>query len=182
MSANQALERLIEPAVAANGCYLERVISRTAGKRRLVRVVVDHPGGLPLDLVAQVSRAVSRVLDTSDALGDAPYVLEVTSPGVDRPLTLPRHWEGNLGRLVEVTTAAGDAVSGRITSADPTGAELDVAGHARRFEYADVARAVIQIEFSRMATADLGDDVEQSNLAEFVGEPPGTYDPANEDE
>ncbi len=182
MPANQALERLLEPAVTAQGCYLEAVISRTAGKRRLVRVVVDHPGGLPLDLVAQVSRAVSRALDESDLLGDGPYVLEVTSPGVDRPLTLPRHWEHNLGRLVELSTLAGELITGRITGADQLGAELDVAGRSRRVAFADVRRAVVQVEFSRMAAVDLGDDAEQSDLAEFVGENPGTDEPDSEDE
>ncbi|MGN6088888.1 MAG: ribosome maturation factor RimP [Actinomycetales bacterium] len=97
---------LLEPAVVPLGVDLEDVVITSAGKRRLVRVVVDRDGGVPLDTVADVSTAVSGALDATDALGDAPYVLEVTSPGVDRPLTEPRHWRRNVGRLVRVSVTA----------------------------------------------------------------------------
>lgn len=158
MSAKQSLERLIEPAVNASGCYLEAVTVRSAGKRRQVRVVIDHPGGLPLDLVAEVSRAISRILDDTNAMGESPYVLEVTSPGIDRPLTLPRHWVGNVGRLVEITGIDGQVRTARVTGADHQGADLDIDGHAGRVEYLQVAKAVVQVEFSRIGEADLGED------------------------
>ena len=93
------------PWSTAQGLDLEDVVVTPAGKRRLLRVVVDQDGGVDLDTVAGVSTAVSATLDESDAMGGAPYVLEVTSPGVDRPLTAPRHWRRNRDRLVKVATA-----------------------------------------------------------------------------
>ena len=66
-----------------------------AGKRRILRIAVDKDGGVTLDDVAEATREISRVLDASDAMGEQPYTLEVTSRGVDRPLTLPRHWRRN---------------------------------------------------------------------------------------
>src|SRR5687768_13691585 len=95
-----SLLHLLAPVVADHGLDLEDVVVTLAGKRRLLRVVVERDGGVGLDTVAQVSSAVSRSLDDSDVMGGLPYVLEVTSPGVDRPLTDPRHWRRATGRLV----------------------------------------------------------------------------------
>ena len=160
MSASQAkaLRSLAEPIVAALDCDLEDVIIRQAGQRRLVRIVVDHPsGGLTLDLVASISREISRVLDDSAVLGQSAFVLEVTSPGVDRPLTLPRHWTRAEGRLVLVTPKSGEAFKGRVRRAEETQAVLDVEGTETIVTYAEVAQAVVQVEFSRIAEVDLED-------------------------
>jgi ribosome maturation factor RimP len=92
---------------------------------------------------------VSKELDARDALGELPYTLEVTSRGVDRPLTLPRHWIRNVGRLVEVAVTDGPVMTGRITAADEAGADLDVQGEPRRVAYTEVRRALIQVEFAR---------------------------------
>lgn len=157
MSATQArvLRSLAEPIVAALDCDLEDVVIRQAGKRRLVRVVVDHDGGLSLDLVADISREISRALDDHDVFGQSAYVLEVTSPGVDRPLRAPRHWSRAIGRLVAVTPKSGERFDGRVLDADADAATLDVAGAEHRVEYAEVARAVVQVEFSRIDEAAL---------------------------
>lgn len=144
------LVKLLEPVVVAAGLDLEDVTITPAGRRRLVRVVVDGDGGVSLDHVAEVSQAVSKTLDAHDALGSDPYVLEVTSPGVDRPLTLPRHWRRARGRLVRVETVTGAPVEGRVLAADDSGAELDVAGATRRVEYQEVTRARVQVEFRRL--------------------------------
>ena len=96
---------LIDP-LAALGLDVEAVEITPAGKRRVLRVAVDKDGGVTLDDVADATREVSRVLDDSDVMGEQPYTLEVTSRGVDRPLTLPRHWRRNVGRLVKVTSRA----------------------------------------------------------------------------
>jgi ribosome maturation factor RimP len=159
MSAAQAraVRALAEPLVAALDCDLEDVVIRQAGKRRLVRVVVDHDGGLPLDLVAELSRAISRALDEQDPLGQAPYVLEVSSPGVDRPLTLPRHWRRATGRLVEVHRRDGGSVLGRLVGTDDEAATLEVDGVTVRIAHATVARATVQVEFTRADEADLPD-------------------------
>ncbi len=152
----RALRSLVEPIVAGADCDLEDLLVRQAGKRRVVRVVVDHDGGLPLDLVAHLSRDISRALDEADLLGQSPYVLEVTSPGVDRPLSLPRHWRRAAGRLVLVTPRTGEPFEGRVVSAGPDEATVDVEGGHRVVRYADVARAVVQVEFRHLDEADLG--------------------------
>ena len=166
MSASQAkaLRSLAEPIVTGLDCDLEDVVIRQAGKRRLVRIVVDHhSGGLTLDLVASISREISRELDDSTVLGNAPFVLEVTSPGVDRPLRLPRHWRRAVGRLVQVTPKTGEVLEGRVLSADETHATLDVGDSETTVAYADVARAVVQVEFTRIEDAEL-EDVEGAEL------------------
>ena len=108
---------LIDP-LSALGLDVEAVEITPAGKRRILRVAVDKDGGVTLDDVADATREVSGVLDDSDVMGEQPYTLEVTSPGVDRPLTLPRHWRRNADRLVKVTLTDGATVTGRITGSD----------------------------------------------------------------
>jgi ribosome maturation factor RimP len=82
-------------------------------------------------------------------MGEHPYTLEVTSPGTDRPLTLPRHWRRNQSRLVKVTTTEGKTLTGRVRDSDETSATLDVDGNERVLSYDEVAKARIQIEFNR---------------------------------
>ena len=94
---------VIQPVVAAAGMDLESVRVTAAGRRRLLRVVVDSDRGVSLDDAAAISRELSAALDTVAVMGDFPYTLEVSSPGVDRPLTDPRHWRRAVGRLVQVT-------------------------------------------------------------------------------
>src|SRR5580700_11265558 len=117
---DRKLAGLIEPVVAAVGMDLESVRVTVAGKRRLLRVIVDSDHGVSLDDAADVSREISVLLDASNALGDVAYTLEVSSPGVDRPLTEPRHWRRAAGRLVRVKTGAG-TVQGRVLAADADG-------------------------------------------------------------
>jgi ribosome maturation factor RimP len=125
----------IEPVVGAAGYDLEDLVVTPAGRRSVVRVVVDRDSGVTLDDVAEVSRAVSAVLDLNDGdLGRSPYVLEVTSPGVDRPLTEPRHWRRNTGRLVTVAVgSSGDSeqVTGRVTAVQDAGVTLAVEGRGK---------------------------------------------------
>ena len=128
---------------------VEAVELTPAGKRRVLRVAVDKDGGVTLDDVADATREVSRVLDESDVMGEMPYTLEVTSRGVDRPLTLPRHWRRNCDRLVKATKTDGTDLTGRITSSDDTAVTLDVDGEHHEIAYADIAKALVQIEFNR---------------------------------
>jgi ribosome maturation factor RimP len=158
MSASQAkaLRSLAEPIVAGLDCDLEDVVIRQAGKRRLVRIVVDHPSGaLTLDLVASISREIARELEESSVLGNSAFVLEVTSPGVDRPLSIPRHWTRAVGRLVQVTPKSGDVLEGRVLRAGESEAVLDVDGTETTVAYAGVARAVVQVEFTRIEEVEL---------------------------
>ena len=128
-----ATERLagwIEPVVDAAGYDLEELVVTPAGRRSVVRVVVDRDAGVTLDDIAEVSRAVSAALDENDGdLGRAPYVLEVTSPGVDRPLTEPRHWRRNTGRLVSVAVGSPgqvEQVTARVLEVGDDGVSLAV--------------------------------------------------------
>ena len=141
---------VIRPVIAAAGMDLESVRVTAAGRRRLLRVVVDSDRGVSLDDAAAISRELSTALDTVAVMGDFPYTLEVSSPGVDRPLTDQRHWRRAVGRLVQVTvTDSGGArpVSGRVAAADADGVTLDVEGARRRFPYAVLGAGTIQVEF-----------------------------------
>ena len=153
MSTPATRDRLAEELTGpmdALGLDLEAVDLSSAGRRRVLRVAIDKDGGVTMDDIADATREVSRVLDDHDELmGSQAYTLEVSSPGVDRPLALPRHWRRNQGRLVKVTFPDDDPVTGRITSTDETGAVLDVEGSERRVEYAGVKKAKVQIEFKK---------------------------------
>jgi ribosome maturation factor RimP len=168
MSASQTkrLRALAEEVAAAHGCDVEGVTVQRAGRRRVVRVVVDHAGGLSLDLVADLSRGLSRRLDDSDLLGEGAYVLEVTSPGVNRPLTLPRHWERAVGRLVEVTVDDGQRLVGRVSRGGAASAWLDVDGHPREIALDRVRRATVQVEFTRIDETELEDAQEAGDRGE----------------
>lgn len=145
-----ALWDLIEGAVIAEGFDLESLDVSRVGRRGRVKVVVDSDDGVDLDQCAELSHKVSAILDANDDLvGDGPYTLEVSSPGVTRPLTLPRHWRRNVGRLVRVVLSDGDVVTGRVTAADEHEAVLDVAGHPREVPYDRVGKAKVQVEFRR---------------------------------
>ncbi|HET6728554.1 MAG TPA: ribosome maturation factor RimP [Jiangellaceae bacterium] len=143
------LREIVEPLAAAHGVDLEDVEITPAGRRRRVSVVVDADGGVDLDRCAEVSRAVSAALDESEVMGETPYTLEVSSPGVSRPLTMPRHWRRNVGRLVRLGLRDGGDLVGRIDTADDTGVVLDVDGSARRLAYAAIGAARVQVEFRR---------------------------------
>jgi len=149
---------VIGPVVTAAGMDLESVRVTAAGRRRLLRVVVDSDRGVSLDDAAAVSRDLSAALDTVAVMGDFPYTLEVSSPGVDRPLTDSRHWRRAVGRLVQVTvtdSAGSGPVSGRIVAADADEVTLDVEGDQktrRRFPYAVLGPGAIQVEFGHPPT------------------------------
>jgi len=145
----ERIETEIVGPLSALDLDVEAVEITPAGKRRILRIAVDKDGGVTLDDVADATREVSRVLDDSDAMGEQPYTLEVTSRGVDRPLTLPRHWRRNTDRLVKVTTTEGDSFTGRIATSDDVAACLDVDGTIREIAYADIKKALVQIEFKR---------------------------------
>jgi ribosome maturation factor RimP len=157
---------LLAPVLAADGLDLEAVELASAGRRSVVRVVVDADGGVNLDRIAEASRQLGKVLDNADFMGSGSYTLEVTSRGVDRPLTEPRHWRRNAGRLVKVTTHDGGRLVGRIAASDETGAELDVEGQEQpqRVAFDQVAKARIQVEFSRPGAGEDDDEAEADTV------------------
>jgi ribosome maturation factor RimP len=171
---DKRLAELIEPVVAAAGMDLESVRMSVAGKRRLLRIVVDGDRGVSLDDAADVSREISAMLDEVNALGEVPYTLEVSSPGVDRPLTEPRHWRRAAGRLVKVKVAGEPAVEGRILAADADWVTLELANGERRFELGELGAGAIQIEFGRMPEAEL--DQSEDEDPDFADEEDGNED------
>src|SRR6059058_2159493 len=149
MAMADAVRGLANDAAGAAGLVLEDVAVQSAGRRRIVRVIVDLPGdatgGVPMDAVATVSQLLSQRLDDSDAMGGSPYVLEVTSPGVDRPLTERRHWGRARGRLVTVTLTSGGTRTGRLEQVDDDGVVLD----GTRLAWSNLSRGKVEVEFSR---------------------------------
>ena len=174
----ERLVSVLSPAVASAGCDLEEVTVSPAGKRKIVRVVVASDAGVTLDEVAAVSRAVTEVLDARDTelFGTSPYVLEVSSPGVDRPLTEPRHWRRAVGRLVEVTVGGAPAPArARVTDADDDGVGLtDEAGTRTRHRWDELGPGKVQVEFGKAAD---GED----DAADGDDEDDGLDDVAEED-
>jgi ribosome maturation factor RimP len=161
VAARSRVRAVIEPVVVAAGFDLEDVSLSRAGRRHVLRVLVDADGGISLDDVAVVSREISQALDAAEEnQGEVlagEYQLEVGSPGVDRPLTLPRHWRRNVSRLVAVTVA-GRSLTGRVTAATDTGVVLDVDGRSREIPYADLGPGRVQIEFKRLDEAVFPDE------------------------
>ncbi|RSM60798.1 ribosome maturation factor RimP [Amycolatopsis sp. WAC 01376] len=149
------LEPIVAEAVKAAGFDLDSFEVQQAGRRQLVKVVVDGDDGVGLDEVASVSRAVSATLDENEHVIASAYTLEVTSPGLDRPLTVRRHWRRAKFRLVKITPAEGTAFVGRVGYAGEKSARVLVDGEIRDVPYASVAKAVIEIEFKQPPAEDL---------------------------
>jgi ribosome maturation factor RimP len=150
---SERIASVVGPVLEQFGLDLDAVEVKPAGRRSVVRVVVDGDGpdgtGPSLDDIAEATKAVSAALDGSDATGAGPYTLEVTSRGVSRPLTLPRHWRRNHDRLVKASLSDGEVVTGRIAGSDEDSATLDIAGSSRQIAYSEIAAAMIQVELNR---------------------------------
>lgn len=145
----ERLETLVSDCVSAMGVDVEAVELREGGRRRVLRIALDADGGIGIDHITDATRALSDLLDSSDVMGAEPYTLEVTSRGVERPLTLPRHWRRNAGRLVRVTLADDSTVDGRIGDSDDTGVELTTKKDATRISYDQIVTALVQTELNR---------------------------------
>lgn len=161
----EQLRAAVGPVVAAAGYDLEDLAVSRAGRRSVLRIVVDGDDGVSLDAVAELSRDISAALDGAEpggSFGAEAYTLEVTSPGVDRPLTEPRHWRRNVGRLVSVPVGE-ETLVGRVSAADTPvgtgelGVEMDVGGTPRLIRYAELGPGKVQIEFGRPDSGK-GDD------------------------
>ena len=150
-----ALRGVLEPVVAAAGFELDTLEVRSAGRRHTVRLVVDSDAGVGLDDIARISRAASDELDRNEHLVGGSYTLEVTSPGVDRPLTTPRHWRRAHLRLVVVRPHVGDPFQGRVGAAGDTAVTMLVDGALREVRYADVTHAAVEVEFAPPPAKDL---------------------------
>jgi ribosome maturation factor RimP len=153
MALKDQIAELITPALQQAGYILEDVNLVTPGNHRIVTVIVDGESALNLDQVTVASKLVSELMDEAPFMGETPFTLEVTSPGIDRPLTLPRHFAKNVTRLLKVTKTDGEVVTGRIASNTDADVTLTVAVKKETKEVvvslADIKRAVVEIEFNR---------------------------------
>lgn len=162
----ESITETVSPLLAGSGVVVDHVDVQQAGRRRLVRIFVarDISGlagddtsstvePLSLDDIAEATRSLSAALDSSDVMGEAPYTLEVSSPGLDRPLTTHDHFRRNVGRLLTVTIHDGAPVTGRLAAVDADGIHL-TEGADTHLPWADVARATVQVEFSRPERKD----------------------------
>jgi ribosome maturation factor RimP len=147
-SQGDAVRLIVAPAVTAAGLVIEDVTVTSAGRRRVVKVVVDLPedqtGGVPMEAVTVASQGVSAALDASETLGASPYTLEVTSPGAERLLTERRHWLRSRGRLVAVHLNDGSTVDGRLREVDDAGLTLD---GAAPLPWTSIARGQVRLDF-----------------------------------
>ncbi|KGN38389.1 ribosome maturation factor RimP [Knoellia aerolata] len=180
MTRDTAVQELLDGALDGSGVVLEEVVVTPAGRRRVVRVVVDRAleatgdvtetvESLSLDEIAATTRTIGDVLDESDVLGEQPYTLEVTSPGVSRPLTTPSHFQRNVGRLVVLALTGAEPVTGRITRAGTDDLTISVPAVKKvpardeTHAYAAIDRADVQVEFSRKDTQDTQDTADPAD-------------------
>jgi ribosome maturation factor RimP len=143
MSLNEDISAAIRPIIEASGNYLEELTITSAGKVKILTVIVDSDSHLNLDQITAVTKEISEVIETLEELGDSAFTLEVTSPGIDRQLTKPRHWRKNFDRLVKITMTSGKDIQGRIGEAT----ETNVLVGDQKVSFEDIKRAVLEIEF-----------------------------------
>jgi ribosome maturation factor RimP len=143
MPLNEDISAAIRPIIEASGNYLEELTITSAGKVKILTVIVDSDSHLNLDQITAVTKEISDVIEALEELGDSAFTLEVTSPGIDRPLTKPRHWRKNFDRLVKITMISGQDIQGRIGEAT----ESTVLIGDQKVSFEDIKRAVLEIEF-----------------------------------
>jgi ribosome maturation factor RimP len=143
MGKKEDISAAITPALEALGFYLEDVTIISAGRRSMLTVIVDGNTHLSLDQVTSATKAIGEIVESVQSLGETPFTLEVTSPGLDRPLTKVRHWQKNINRLVKVVLLDGSEIKGRIIDVSEVSARVD----EKNINYSDVKRATLEIEF-----------------------------------
>jgi ribosome maturation factor RimP len=146
MSNKEQVAAVITPAIQALGFYVEDISINAAGRRSMLTVIVDGDTHLSLDQVTVATKAISEIVENLPTLGNNPFTLEVTSPGLDRPLTKPRHWRKNKDRLIKIVLNDGKEILGRIK--DST--EADVTVDEQNVKFADIKRATLEIEFKQV--------------------------------
>lgn len=143
------LATLVDECVSALGFDVEAIELTPAGNKRVLRIALDRDGGVGIDHITEATRALSEALDASDVMGAQPYTLEVTSRGVDRPLTEPRHWRRNAGRLVRLRLADDSSIDGRIGDSDDEGVVIEGRTTSQRLTYDQISTALVQTELNR---------------------------------
>ena len=146
MGKSEEISAVITPAINALGFYIEDITITSAGRRSLITVIVDGDTHLSLDQVTVATKAISEIMETISAVGDNSFTLEVTSPGLDRPLTKVRHWQKNINRLVKVVLLDGSEIKGRIKNINEVSTTVD----EKNINYSDIKRATLEIEFKQV--------------------------------
>ena len=136
----------VTPALSALGFYLEDVTITSAGRRSMLTIIVDGDTHLSLDQVTSATKAIGEIVESIQSLGETPFTLEVTSPGLDRPLTKPRHWRKNIDRLVKIVLLDGKEIKGRIKAANEVSATVDES----EIKFSDIKRANLEVEFKQV--------------------------------
>lgn len=146
MGKKEDISAAITPALEALGFYLEDVTITSAGRRSMLTIIVDGDTHLSLDQVTSATKAIGEIVESIQSLGETPFTLEVTSPGLDRPLTKVRHWQKNINRLVKVVMQDGSEVKGRINEVNQASS---VVGE-KKVNYSDIKRATLEVEFKQV--------------------------------
>jgi len=146
MGKKEEIAAVITPALTSLGFYLEDLNITSAGRRSLLTVIVDGDKHLSLDEVTVATKAISEIVENIASLGSTPFTLEVTSPGIDRPLTKARHWRKNIDRLVSIVLLDGKEIKGRVKDATEISATVD----EQVVKFSDIKRATLEIEFKQV--------------------------------
>ena len=145
MSNKEQVLAVITPEIESLGFYIEDITITSAGKRSMLTVIVDGDTHLSLDQVTVATKAISEIVENLPTLGNNPFTLEVTSPGLDRPLTKPRHWRKNKDRLIKIILNDGKEINGRIKESTENSVSVD----EQVINFADIKRATLEIEFKK---------------------------------
>lgn len=145
MSIQADIAQVISPIIESNGNYLEEVKVANLGKKKLITVIIDSDTHLNLDQVTVVTRSISDAIENLASLGTTPFTLEVTSPGIDRPLTLPRHWRKNIGKLAKIDLGEGKSIESRILSVTEDSVILE----SGEVKFDLIKKATLVIEFKK---------------------------------
>jgi ribosome maturation factor RimP len=146
MSNKEQVAAVITPAIEALGFYVEDISITSAGRRSMLTVIVDGDTHLSLDQVTVATKAISEIVENLPTLGNNPFTLEVTSPGLDRPLTKPRHWRKNKDRLIKIVLNDGKEITGRIKDSTDDQVIVD----EQKVAFVDIKRATLEIEFRQV--------------------------------
>jgi ribosome maturation factor RimP len=146
MSNKEQVAAAITPIIESLGFYVEDIAITSAGKRSMLTVIVDGDTHLSLDQVTVATKAISEIVENLPTLGNNPFTLEVTSPGLDRPLTKPRHWQKNKDRLIKIILNDGKEITGRIKDSTQSAVTVD----EQVINFADMKRATLEIEFKQV--------------------------------
>ncbi|MGV9664904.1 ribosome maturation factor RimP [Nocardia niigatensis] len=168
MPTEERVSQLVAELVERRGFDLEGVAISAAGPASKVKVTVDSDESPDLDAVAELSSEISQTLDDAGDFGETPYLLEITTPGIDRPLTSPRHWQRAQGRKVKIVLAPGaespeekgkSTFEARVGATTETGVALVLGGkrkpHRVTVPFADIRSAIVQVEFNPPGAAEL---------------------------